>query len=214
MNAAIGVVMMPVLAVMLLVSKGEIELLLAEISGSSEYVVMFLPLILCCLASTVFISSASVSIEGKNLWIAQSVPCDPGTVLLAKALSHIVVTCPGALLASLILLPMASDAFSAVSLLVIPQLFVVFGGFFGVVLNLWMPKLDFENDVAAVKRGTPTILLMMGNLAFCVILPALTFGLGLSPNLSVTAYTVLLLVLDAVLYSYLRTRGGRRFASL
>ncbi|MBO5110947.1 MAG: hypothetical protein J6D21_09550 [Clostridia bacterium] len=213
-NAAIGVVFMPVLSVMLLVAWPEMEYVLALIPDANAYVSVFLPVIPCFLASTVFLSAATVSIEGKNLWIAQCSPCAPGDILMAKALSHILPTAPSALIASLLLLPIAPDAFAAVSLVVIPQLFVALTAMLGVTLNLMLPKLDYENDVAAVKRGTPTLLLMLAGMLLCIAPIVAVFKIAVSAYVILSVYTGLLLVLNLVLYRYLRTAGGRRFMSL
>ena len=194
LNAAIGVVLMPVISVMLLVTWSDLEYVLMQIPGASDYVTVFLPLIPCFFATTVLISAATVSIEGKNLWIAQSSPCDPGDILMAKALSHIVVACPAALVSSLLLLPAAPDFFAAVSTLVIPQLFVVFTAFFGVALNLWMPKLDYENDVAAIKRGGPSMLLMLAGVVLCALVLIVAFNVSVGAYAIMTSYTVLLLL--------------------
>lgn len=213
-NAAAGIVMLPVLSVMVLVTWSEMEFILSQIPDATVYVTLFLPLIPCLIAATVLISSATVSTEGKNLWIAQSAPCAPGDILIAKALSHIAVACPVALISSLILAAVVPNGFALAAVIAVPQLFIMFTAFFGVFINLLMPKLDYENDVAAVKRGTPGMITMLVGMALCILPIVLAFKTTLSVYLILSALTVVLIGIDVALYCYLRTAGGRRFMSL
>jgi ABC-2 type transport system permease protein len=164
------------------------------------------------------VSAPSVSLEGKNLWIARSLPVRSFDVLLAKALMHILVCGVPTVLAALICAVFFRvTALQFILMLCLPLLFTVFTALLGVAINLLFPRLDWINEVQPIKQGLATILTMAG--AAAVILPlGLLYIFLLSRFMDAETFLLLcaglMILLSALLTTYLERGGSRRFEAL
>ena len=59
------------------------------VPGAVTYFTGYMPLIIAALLSMSCTSAVSLSLEGKNLWIIQSVPVEPSAVFKAKMLFNL-----------------------------------------------------------------------------------------------------------------------------
>ncbi len=93
LNCGLGIVMIPVFGIYLLIKGREMFQLLdsvfSVIPGST--LIIFCTAF-CTLVSMNTISTPSVSLEGKNIWILQSLPVSPGQILRSKASLHMILT--------------------------------------------------------------------------------------------------------------------------
>jgi ABC-2 type transport system permease protein len=175
-------------------------------------------LVLLALATMGTASASLISLEGKNLWIARSIPVPSRDILLSKVNLHLTLSVPPFLLASLVCAWAVSASLLQTALIVVlPLVFTLFMALLGTVLNLLMPKFDFVSEVVPVKQGAPVMLVMFGGMAIVATLAAV-YALLLADVLSADAYialvSALLSAVDALLYAYLVTAGGRRFEGL
>ena len=93
LNCGLGTFLMPVCAVAAL-WKGRslfamLDAMFVDTPGS---VPVLLCVILCGLASMNFMAAPSISLEGKSLWLMQSLPVDPWKVFLAKIRMQLLLT--------------------------------------------------------------------------------------------------------------------------
>lgn len=222
LNGAMGAIMSLIMAVVLLVKRDLVDVLL------SQFAMTGLPLdiwlggivcaILCFLTSMNMLSAASVSIEGKNLWLMQSLPLPAGKILLPKALAQMVICVPPALLTGVALaIAIGADAATVLALVLLPTLLSVFMALLGVGMNLLLPRFDYANDVVAIKSGMSSGLTMfagMGAAALPVIVYAVIFKASISLNAIYLGYGILLALGCFVLYYYLTHGAQKRFANL
>lgn len=188
-NAGMGIVMMAAVAVFMAVKRAQIVMFINEVG--TGYAGVLVGLIVCALASMVFISAPSISLEGKSLWVMQTMPIRGGTVLRAKAAMHILITLPAAAICTvavgIILGVGAADCIAAALLAVA---FTVFTAYFGVALNLKFHRFDWINETAAVKSGMSVMLAMFGSMAILAI-PALLYALLAAEYISAAVYMAL-----------------------
>lgn len=159
-NAGIGVILLLVGAVAALVNRGALDGLLGELSGLNE--VSMLPLLaagVCFLLSTVTITAASVSLEGRQLWILKTAPISVQDLLLTKTGFQLLFTLP----VLLVSVPVLSVAFGlgwgeGALLLALGAAMALFSAPFGLLVNLYLPKLDAENEIIAVKHSAAILL--------------------------------------------------------
>ena len=170
------------------------------------------------MVSMVIISAPSVSLEGKSVWIAQSMPIPPEKPLLAKVYTHLLIATPffavGSLLSVIAIRP---DFLSGVGLFLLPFACNVFCAYLGVTFNILFPKLDWINEAAAVKSGAAVALTMFGIMLLSILLDVgmvVLFFLGVPTFLCLLLPTVLLLAASFGLRAYLVRGGARRFANL
>lgn len=90
LNCGLGILLLPVAGVALLIKGGELLLLLqmafGDRGGCAE---VLLCTGVCAIASMNDMATPSVSLEGKSLWLAQSLPVKPWQVLRAKLKVHL-----------------------------------------------------------------------------------------------------------------------------
>lgn len=218
-NAATGTVFMLILMVFAVIRHDMLMTYLEMLpSRFTPYVGGAAALAVACLASFNIMSAPSISLEGKNLWIAKSLPVKPVRILMAKVNMHIVTgsvpVCVTALVLN-ILLPMGTAA--RILTFLLPLCFNAAVGFLGVIMNLRFPRLDWTNEAAAVKQGMAPFLTLF--LAMFLI-GAPTAGYiflalaGLPWEFLMFVHCIILLASSAGMYCYLKEGGSRRFMEL
>jgi ABC-2 type transport system permease protein len=218
LNGSLGVLFILILPIALIIKR---DLLTQTLTMMPELIPMVGPiavLVLCALTTTNIISAPSISLEGKNLWIAQSFPIDGGDVLLSKVYAHLVVCIPPIVFSSVIL-ALILDVTPVMSclILIVPVVITVFEALFGVVVNLRFPKFDWISETVAVKQGVSTLITTfsgMGVVAAPVILYLTVLKNIILPELLITIFAAVLVAVSAWMYEYLKTKGGTVFTFL
>jgi ABC-2 type transport system permease protein len=173
---------------------------------------------LCMLCSTYMISSCSISIEGKNIDALKSLPLESQTVLESKLLFHYIfpgiIMLVGSVLTGILF---KVKPLSFVSLILIPQLYLVVTDMMGLYFNLLFPKMDWANEEAVVKRGISVLLSMLTGMAL-IGLAVGAYFLFLDEYLVLEVYLLVvagvLLLLAVGLYFLLMTNGVKRFEKI
>lgn len=218
LNCGLGTLFLPALGVFLLIKGssflGNISEFLSECPGA-------LPVLLCaaiCLVASMNDSAApSVSLEGKNLWIAHSLPIAPWDALKAKLSIQLLITAPAALFCSVCMLIAAKcSILESIFVLVLPQLFVLFSALFGLTLGILSPNLTWTNETAPIKQSMAVTIALLGGWVYGILMALLY--LFAASSLGAVLYLLLCalvtLAASAALYLWLRHKGSARFAAL
>ena len=218
LNAGLGEILLIILSVIMLFKRDMLLQLFTISPGMSTFLGPLLCVALCGISTTVLIAAPSISLEGKNLWIAQSSPIDPKDILLAKADMQLVLCLPVTLFASLVFAySFALSGAMIFFILVLPAVFNVFLALMGVTVSLRHPKFDYINETIAVKQGISTMICMFVGFG-AVLIPALLYAFLFSSimpqNLFLLLCILLFGVLSTVLYHYLTHGARKRFAAL
>ncbi|MBR3474235.1 MAG: hypothetical protein IKH34_04120 [Oscillospiraceae bacterium] len=172
---------------------------------------------LCYMASLVFLTAPSISLEGKYLWIPKSLPVSAWTVLETKLKLHMLIALPPLVLVSAAAaLTLGYEGQLKALVLILPPLFGVFSGLLGLFENLRHPNFNWINETQAVKSGASVMLTMFIGMGL-VLLPVLVcvfLSKWVSPELAGWCMVALLGVLCVLLYSWLRKKGPRVFQEL
>jgi ABC-2 type transport system permease protein len=158
-NTIIGVVIMVIFGVFAAITGADG---LASLFGGqipNTLIAGIFALILCFSSSTVFISAPSVSLEGKSIWFLKAQPVSARTIISAKASLHILITEPAIIISSVlasIFLKFTFLEFLAVFLL--PTIHMLIMCFMGLLLNLWVPNFNWENETYVVKQSFPSFM--------------------------------------------------------
>ncbi len=102
LNCGLGVVFTFLLSIASLIFMNEIRLIIPELALELPVILQILPMLLagvCAfLCSMNIVSAPSISLEGKNIWVLQTLPIDAKLVLKAKLYVHYLVNMPFAYL--------------------------------------------------------------------------------------------------------------------
>lgn len=130
--------------------------------------------LVCSVAAMSLITPPSVSLEGRTLWLIQSLPVTPWQALRAKLDLHLVLTLPPALAAAgCVVWLLGCDPLSAGLVLAETALFTLLTGAAGLVLGLRLPNLHWTNETAAVKNSAAPVVTLFGGWAALVALAGL-----------------------------------------
>ena len=125
----------------------------------------------CSLAAMNLLTPPSVSLEGRTLWLVQSLPVSPWQALRAKLDLHMALTAPPALLAAVCLLgAVGSGPLAAALVLAAVWLYTLLAGALGLVLGVKLPNLHWTSETAAVKQGAAPVTALFANWAALTLL--------------------------------------------
>lgn len=219
LNCGLGLVFLLAVAVMLLIRGGRLVELLTE--NELDSVRKLLPLFFCgalgTLTGMVDITSPSVSLEGKNLWLAQSLPVTPWQCLRAKALVQILLTAPLTLLCSAAgIIVLKPGLFSGLLMVLVPQAVVLFQAMFGLMLNLLRPSLNWSNEIYPIKQSMSVFLALLGGVLVGAlpILMGLLLGNLLGGSVVLLLYGILIVGAGIGITAWVKLRGTKIFAEL
>ncbi len=218
LNCGLGTVFLLVLAVLALIKGRNVFLMMnALFAGGEGFVTVLAALCLCLLAGSNDISTPSVSLEGKSLWIAQSLPVAPWQALRAKLRLHLLVTELPLVVCAVCVAAVSGAALpEIVMMLVTPMVYVVLSAAFGLFMGLKRPNLNWTSEVAPIKQGLAVFLSMFGGWVLTVALGFLYYALmaRMGAVAFLLAVTALFAVLALVLVRWLKTSGAKIYQHL
>ena len=215
LNCGLGTLMLPIAGVVLLVYQAKIRDL--ELLLGAEFASLLFIAAVCLLASMNDMAAPSVSLEGKSLWLAQSLPVKPWQVLRAKLAVHLTLT--GVPAAICYVLLAFAHPFSAAELLLGAVLiagYVLLMASFGLFVGLKMPNLHWTNEITHIKQGGAVMLALFSGFAYAalIVVGYLLLGSKIGLTAYLAAFAALTLLLAALLLRWLHKTGCRIFASL
>ncbi len=158
-NTLIGAVLMMAAALgLLFAGPQKIEAAL-ELPG---VLTAFLPFVLGAAAALAPTTACSISMEGRQWWIAKTLPVRTKDILDSKILVDLVIFVPACLAASVLSIIALKPAFTvALWILLVPMAYALFSAVAGITVNLSLPMLNWENEARAVKQGMSTMVAML-----------------------------------------------------
>lgn len=169
-NAGLGPVLLMVLSVGSLFYRSQIEGFLSEMIGSGLQIeVLILALIGFCAAMT-YTSAISLSLEGKNFWIIKSLPVEAEKVMISKIIFNMLLILPVSIFAIFLFgLSLQIGILNQILLIILIIIFTTLVSLMDAVINLYMPKFDFVNDVEVIKQSAGALLGVFGGFALMAI---------------------------------------------
>ena len=218
MNSAIGLVFMVALPFILLFDQGTLVMLKTQFNLTDELIGAAAVLAISLLASSAFISAPSISLEGKSLWILQTLPVSPIQSLLAKAAAHVLIcSLPIAVSGILLGIILKLGVYQTLMSLLVPLLVSAFCALLGLELNLRFPKLDWRTETEPVKQSMSTFLAMALGFATVAGAGALYFFLlqgKLTSNLYLALAAILFALLSYAVFLHLKQKADDAYLDL
>lgn len=218
LNCGLGTLLLIVFGVFLLIKGGEYSKLLGQIFiGHPGTVPILFTAIVCLVASMNDITAPSVSLEGKTIWLAQSLPVTPWQVIRAKLFVQLSVTAiPALFCIACALIVGGFTVAEAVMSIVISLLFVLFAALGGMTAGLKMPNVHWTSEITPIKQSGSVLLTLFGGFVYAAAFGGLYFAVYL--RISGIAYmavaAAVTAVLSLLLYLWIKKRGTRIFAAL
>lgn len=221
LNCALGTVLMPVTAIAFIIKKdflmGYIEALSAEFPFIKDILPLIICAVVCILASMNDLTAPSVSLEGKSIWIVQSMPIDSRYVLSSKIKLHLVMTLSPAFICCVALFAITGTdlVFSLIGTVLV-VLFICFMASAGLVLNLKMPNLSWQNEAVPIKQSMAVLIALFGGWITVMLMAGGFFLLRntVTPIDFAEICIIVLAVLTALTNRWINTKGAKIFEKL
>lgn len=212
LNCSMGTLFMIVAAVLVIIKRES----LGEMVGiiGTEYAGLICSAALAFMSITNILTSPSISLEGKSIWIVQSSPITALKVLNSKIKLHMILTViPSLIFAITINVLVNISIFLKIMLLVIAVVFPFFEAVFGMMLNLKMPNLKWTNETVAVKQGANIMISLFGSWALVVLLAALYIAIKdfINPDVYVILCVVFVSIISSLIYYWIVKKGTKIF---
>ena len=162
-------------------------------------------------------AAPSVSLEGKSLWLAQSLPVTAWQVLRAKLRMHLLLTAvPGAVLGVCLVAVCDFPAVQMAAVLALAAVFLVFSALLNLFLGLKMPNLHWTSEITPIKQSGAVAISLLGGWAYAAAMAVLYFLVGRHMGFAayMAAFLALTLAAAVLLYIWVRKKGCAIFASL
>lgn len=217
LNTSLATLFMPVIAVAAIIFRAKVLDTIQLIGFPKDLIAPLLAAGILMIACMNDISAPSVSLEGKHLWVLQTLPVDSRRVLKAKLRLHWLLTFPPVLfMTAALCFVVQLDLLTAALLLVFSVLVVLFGSLGGLALNLKFPNLTWTNETAPVKQSLPVTVCLFGGWILGGLVGVVGyFATGVLTGWQYLTIVILVLaVLTALLRWWVYGRGTRIFERL
>lgn len=218
LNCSLGSLFL-VIAGIALVWKGSdvisvMNLIFEERPGSAA---VLLCTLVCMLAGMNDMTAPSISLEGKNLWLVQSLPVDMWKVLQAKVYSQLIVTgipTVFAFLCMILIYPFTPVELVIAALMI--SSFVLCSALFGLFVGVKMPIMNRTSEIAPIKQSMGALIVLFTGMLY-------PMGIGLvylmvDSEIGTVLYLgiagVISLVLSSALYVWLKQNGTKAVSML
>lgn len=217
LNCGLGTLVMLIVAVLMMIKGKFASELLSQIFQSTDFIAMLVICGVCMLSSMNDMTAPSISLEGKNLWLLQSLPISSWQVLKAKISMQLILTNIPLLVCSVCAWFVFDFGLcSGIFLLLIPQLYAVLFALFGLSLNLKNPSFTWTSEIAPLKQSLPPVLVILCGWAYGLLLIAGYYLLGDLIPVVFYMFGVAFLTggLSGILIFWLKKKGTVIFKSL
>ena len=219
LNCGLGILLLPIAGVMILWRGSAVISVLNEIFAErAGCIPVLLCAAVCMLSSMNDMTAPSVSLEGKSLWLVQSLPVTPWQVIRGKLCMQLLLTeIPVLFCIICIAFIYPFNTLELILTALVPMLYVLLSALFGMFLGLKMPNLNWTSEITPIKQSACVMIALFSGFAYTALLAA-GFMLLDGWRLGVVGYMALFggvtLALCALLYIWLIKKGCSLLASL
>ena len=218
LNCGLSILLIPATGVFFLVKGGDFCKAVNSLLPSRPDLAA---IALCAMASLLVtmnnMAAPSVSLEGKNIWIAQSLPVNARLILRAKAALQFVLTAVPVLFTGICFMIILDSPITVrVLVLLFSLIFTLFMSLFDTMLSIKFPFLDWTNENSPMKQSACVMLSMFGGWILSMVAPAayILEGYKLGSEVYMCIACALFAAMSLLLFRWIETRGAKIFASL
>lgn len=219
LNCGLGIIIIPVVGIIILIKGNYLLTMLSQ--SFAEYpqsVFVLLCAGLITISSMNDIAAPSVSLEGKSIWIPQSLPVDPATVLQAKKAVHILLSGIPLLFTSVCIAATVENASLLLRILIaaVPMAFLFFSANFALFMGIKMPVLNWTNEIIPIKQSAAVFISLFSGWVIAAVfaLLYLMFFYTVDTVIYLSVWLAITIVMTLILSKWVRTKGAAIFSNL
>lgn len=221
LNCGIGILFLPVMGAVFLVKGPLVLRMIKEMAGPAFAALsVILQAVVMVMGAMNDMAAPSVSLEGKNIWLAQSLPVTPWQALRAKLKMQLILAEIPVLIALLCMLKIMPGTPAELGLGILTVVVVVYlQALWDLFCGISLPNLKWTNEIGPIKQSLAVVLAMLGSAGYGFLYGGLyVFVMLKGWKIQVLQYEgialIVSLILCLVLRTVLKTRGTKKFASL
>ena len=178
-----------------------------EMPQFSVYAEQMGPFLIAACVGMCCTTGSSISLEGKSLWIIQTIPVTIKEVIDSKILVNLTICIPSACISAILyILAVKPGVAGSLIFVLVPVAVSVFISVWGIWLNLKMPNYEWESDTQVVKQSICSVLSLLPGMLIGAFFAAVVYITGIDYRIVGFAAILLLLILAAGLYISLMNR--------
>lgn len=221
-NTGFGLLILVVGAILLLIKSADIRTMVHSaltqipfLSDSSLAVAGAFAV--CVIASMCDIAAPSISLEGQNIWLLQTLPVEPYQIFRAKLFVHVVVVeIPALICGGVLWIVLRPGVIAGLCMLLCIAAFVLFTAAAMLALDLKRPMLDWTSEVQPIKQSLNILFCWLGGSLLSIVLAGLYLFAGrlVGAEIYLLLCTALFVLFTVLLHRWLRGKGSLLFAAL
>lgn len=198
LNTSIGYVLMVIAAVSILITGTEEFERILGYEGIIQKILPFLLAVMCSMAST---TTSSISMEGKNWWIVQSLPIPAKSLFNAKILVNLTLALPCYALTQLLLIFKLNVSFTEhLAIILLPLVYIFFISVTGITMNRKMPQFQWTVESSVIKQSAASLTAVIIGIV-SVLVPAVFLFIPGVPSSLVSLFTAAVIgMITVILY--------------
>ncbi|MGI6019953.1 MAG: putative ABC transporter permease subunit [Lachnospiraceae bacterium] len=221
LNSGLGIIILLILAVLVVIKRSVILQYLDFLSQGIPELAAALPIFLFSAVGLIVslnsISASTISLEGRNLWIMQTLPVEPWEVLKAKIKLHTVLNSVPAIIA------VAGAGFALnmeIYYIVLAAcavfLYINLTADLGIILNLRHPNLEWTNIMIPIKQSFPVFVTLFGGWIITMVIAAAGFFACkvCDPMVPLIALIIIFRLVWGYTHRWIKTKGAEIFSTL
>ena len=217
LNSCLGILFIPALGIVFLL-KGDLLLSAFSFFGEGSGIpLVLMAAILCMAMSMVDVGAPSVSLEGKNMWILQSLPVDMGDVITAKLFVQLFLTLIPTVF-SLICIVIAAKfpIFDTVLFVISVLMFCLMMSLFDIFASIKFANLNYTNELVPIKQGLSVFLAIFGVWGMAIAFGGIYFAVAkyISVGWYFAASSAVFAAVSLILYKWIYGRGKEKLKTL
>lgn len=168
---------------------------------TKEMIIPAIPFLIYFLVGMVSTTSCSYSVEGKNFWIIKSLPIDMKTLLRGKMRFNMYLATPFMVLGNT-WIGIACGA--SIGMLIVTNICGIalcwYSTTLGMLCNIKHPKLEWDNEIEAIKQGASVAIYMLPNMfiTMFVVVGVVALGLFINSYLVLAIMTLIIIALSCL----------------
>jgi len=158
-NTLIGLILGIVLVVMAYMIPMDELIMMMELPVSLEKITLIFPAIFAMVCSMCCTSACALSLEGKGLWLIQSLPVCERDIKISKIWMNLMLNLPIVIVGSfLIVIRFQLTGLNCILGLCFPVLVNVFSAINGMMANVLFQNYSWTNEVQVIKQGFSVLI--------------------------------------------------------
>lgn len=217
LNCGLGIVFFLLLTGALLVKKEILYNLLEQVPVLSSYTGVSILTLFFLIIPMCDMAAPSISLEGKNIWITQSLPVTTWQILKAKIkLQFLLTVLPSTLCIGILSFLFPVSVSMKLLMLVSNAVCVLFFSLFDITVNLHFVNLEWTNELVPIKQGASVLICTLGGFLFGILYAVSYIGFHslLSPCIYTLLFTLIVALVCLCLTRWLKNSGCRKYQEL